>query len=84
MKAHEGIGKMSNEDYIEIARNDSTWQEIAASFAIENMVMTEENEIVAGKMIAGEIGLAEAIRLIRESAGVPAQAGEMDLAESLH
>lgn len=75
---------MSDADYIEIARNDSTWREIAASFAIEGMVMTEENEVVAGKMIAGEISLPEAVKLIRANAGVPVQAGEMMIAESVH
>ncbi len=75
---------MTNAEYIEIARNDSTWREIAASFAIEGMQMTEDNEIVAGKMIAGEIGLAEAIQIIRTNAGVPGHAGHVDLVESLH
>ena len=84
MKLHEGVGKMSNEEYIAIARNDSTWQEVAASFAIEGLKMTDADEIVAGKMIAGEIGLPEAIRIIRSNAGVPMQAGEVDLADSLH
>lgn len=84
MKPNEGVGKMTNADYINIARNDSTWQDIVASFAIENIVMTEQNEIIAGKMIAGELSLPEAIRQIRENAGVSVQAGEMDIAESLH
>ena len=84
MKLHEGVGKMTNAEYIDIARNDSTWREIAASFAIEGMQMSEDNEIVAGRMIAGEITLAEAIKIIRENAGVPAEAGHVELTDSLH
>lgn len=84
MKLREGVGKMTNDEYIDIARNDSTWREIAASFAIEGMEMSEDNEIVAGKMIAGEISLAEAIKIIRKNAGVPAEAGHVELTDSLH
>lgn len=84
MKLYEGVGKMTNDDYISIARNDSTWQQIAASFAIEGLKVTEENEVIAGKMIAGEIDLADAIRMIRASAGVPVEASELMPADSLH
>ena len=61
---------MKDSEYIELARRDSTWREIVASFAIEDMMLTEENEIIAGKLISGDIEMAEAIRLIRQNAGV--------------
>lgn len=81
MKLHEGVNKLTNAEYIDIARNDPTWREIVASFAIEGMLMTEDNEIVAGKMIVGEISLVEATRIIRSNAGVPVQAGQVGLSE---
>jgi hypothetical protein len=59
---------MSDVEFIALARTDRTWREIAASFAIEGLVLTEANEIVAGRMIAGQIDLPSAIRIIRESA----------------
>lgn len=61
---------MTDSDYIEIARQDRVWREIRASFAIEGMVMTEANEIIAGRMATGEIDLATAIRIIVQDAGL--------------
>ena len=75
---------MSDADYIATARNDSTWREIEASFAIEGMQMTDDNLVVAGKMIAGEIDLREAMRMIRAKAGVPAAASELPIGEAVH
>ncbi|MFJ1470062.1 hypothetical protein [Massilia orientalis] len=60
--------KMPNDAYVAIARSDNTWREIVASFAIEEMIMTEENEIIAGRMIAKEIDVTEALAIIRANA----------------
>jgi hypothetical protein len=57
---------MSDADYIAIACADRTWMNIVAPFAIENMVLTIENEIIAGRMIAGETDIAGAVQIIRE------------------
>lgn len=61
---------MTDSDYIELARGNSTWREIVASFAIEGMTFGDENLIIAGKMISGDIEVSEAIRLIRDNAGI--------------
>lgn len=84
MKLYEGLGRMTNAEYIEIARKDATWREIAASWAIEGIQMTEANEVIAGRMIVGEIDLAEAVRLIRSNAGVQVQAHELPISDTLN
>lgn len=61
---------MTDFEYIRLARRDKTWQNIVASFAIEGMTTTIENEIIAGKMISGDISIDQAIRLILQKAGV--------------
>jgi hypothetical protein len=61
---------MTDFEYIKLARRDTTWQNTVASFAIEGMTITIENEIIAGKMISGDISLAQAIRHILQKAGV--------------
>jgi len=67
---------MTDSEYIKLARRDSTWREIVASFAIEGVTLTDENEIIAGKMISGDIEVAEAICLIRQNAGVTEHGGQ--------
>lgn len=67
---------MTDPEYIELARRDSTWREVVVSFAIEDMMVTEESEIIAGKMIAGEIELIEAISLVRQNSVVTEHANE--------
>jgi len=39
---------------------------IVASFAIEDMTLTKADEIVAGRMIAGDTDIADAVQIIRE------------------
>lgn len=67
---------MTDSDYIKLARSNSTWREIVASFAIEGMTFGEENLIIAGKMISGDIEVSEAISLIRDNAGIVVHEGE--------
>jgi hypothetical protein len=62
--------KMTDSDYTELARRDSTWREIVASFAIEGMTFGERDLNIGGKMISGDIDLSEAVRIIRENAGI--------------
>jgi hypothetical protein len=61
---------MTDFEYIQLARRDTTWQDIVASFAIGGMTITIDNEIIEGKLISGEVLLAEAIRLILQKACV--------------
>lgn len=62
---------MTRDEYIALARDNSTWQEIAASWALEGISISDDNDEIAGRMIAGELTLDEATVEIRRKAGIP-------------
>jgi len=50
--------------YIALAHASDDWQQIKASFAIEGMSLGDNNSEVVGRMIAGEITLEEAKKVL--------------------
>jgi len=85
MKLNElkGLTAMTDTEYADLARNNATWQEIAASWALEGIHMTYNNEVVAGRMIAGEISLQEAVAEIRQAAEVVFDPSQMAIIETI-
>lgn len=59
--------------FSDLARTDETWQEVKASFALEGLSVTEEDDELAGRLIAGEISVDEAIHALRKKHGVIAE-----------
>jgi hypothetical protein len=85
MKLNElkGLAAMTDNEYADLARNNPTWQEIAASWALEGIQMTYDNEVVAGRMIAGELSLPEAVAQIRQAAQVVFDPSQMAIVETV-
>ncbi|MCC2958780.1 hypothetical protein LK542_24520 [Massilia sp. IC2-477] len=50
--------------YIALAHASGDWQETKASFALSGIILDESNAEIAGRMIAGEMTLKEAQRVI--------------------
>lgn len=84
MKVPVGVRSMENDKYVALARNHPEWQQVKASFAIEGMALTEDNEVIAGRMIAGEITLQEALTEIRRQHGVQLRASDAPISESVN
>lgn len=59
---------MKDANYIEIARNDSTWREVVATMQISGFNMDASTEILVGKMITGELTLTKLIEVVTSSA----------------
>jgi hypothetical protein len=57
--------------YIDLAEGHEDWQQIKASYALEGIELTDENAALAGRMIAGEITLAEAMAELNKTHGQP-------------
>jgi hypothetical protein len=53
--------------YIELAHATPAWQELAASWALEGIVMTDDDAERAGRMIAGHASYEQAVQEIRAS-----------------
>jgi hypothetical protein len=51
--------------YIDLARAHPAWQEIAASWALEGIAMTDDDAERAGRMIAGHANLEQVVQEIR-------------------
>jgi hypothetical protein len=83
MKLNEGFVPMTDDEYAALARAHSGWQEIAASWALEGIIMTRKEEIVAGRMIAGELSLNEAVTEIRSKAQVVVDPTQMAIIETV-
>ncbi len=60
--------------YIALAEDNEMWQQIKASYALEGITLTEENAALAGRMIAGEITLADAVEALHREHGIAGQA----------
>lgn len=54
----------SDAEFIALAKADPLWHEVVASFAISGLTLTDENALIAGKLLAGEIDVNEAMRII--------------------
>lgn len=50
--------------YIALAHASDEWRQIKASFAIEGMILDDSNAEIIGRMIAGEMTLRQAQRLV--------------------
>jgi len=59
----------TDEEFIALAKADPTWHEVVASFAISGMILTDENALIAGKLIVGEIDINDAKRIVAERRG---------------
>lgn len=79
----KGLTVMTDDEYAELARNNQTWQEIAASWALEGIRMTSKDEVLAGRMIAGELSLQEAVAEIRLKAQVVYDPSQMAIIETV-
>ena len=64
---HEEV-LVKNMNYLDTARNDSTWREVVASMQISGFNMDASIEILAGQMISGELTLANVINIVTSSA----------------
>ena len=51
--------------YIDLARAHPAWQEIAASWALEGITMTDDDAERAGRMIAGHASYEQVVQEIR-------------------
>jgi hypothetical protein len=51
--------------YIDLARAHPAWQEIAASWALEGIAMTDDDAEHAGRMIAGDASYEQVVQEIR-------------------
>jgi len=51
--------------YIDLARAHPAWQEIAASWALEGIAMTDDDAERAGRMIAGHASYEQVVQEIR-------------------
>lgn len=51
--------------YIELAHATSAWLELAASWALEGIVMTDDDAERAGRMIAGHASCEQVVQDIR-------------------
>lgn len=83
MNLNEGMN-MNRADYIQIALDNEMWGETVASFKLEGIHLTDDDHVIAGRMIVGELTTAEALSLVREKAGVAPQAGELGLDDTVH
>lgn len=54
-------------NFIAIAHADEDWQQTVASFALEGIVLTDDDAKRAGRVIAGDRSLAEVLEQVRES-----------------
>jgi len=59
---------LKNMNYLDIARNDSTWREVVASMQISGFDIDASIEILAGRIISGELTLSNAIDVVSLSA----------------
>jgi hypothetical protein len=53
--------------YIELAHATPAWLELAASWALEGIVMTDDDAERAGRMIAGHASYEQVVQEIRAS-----------------
>ncbi|HYD60541.1 MAG TPA: antitoxin VbhA family protein [Noviherbaspirillum sp.] len=81
-----GVCAMANNDeyYVQLADSNETWQQIMASWEIEGIEATRDNKIIAGKMIAGELSLNDALTEIRARHGVRFDSSQAQLIDSVH
>lgn len=53
--------------YIELAHATPAWLELAASWALKGIVMTDDDAERAGRMIAGHVSYEQVVKEIRAS-----------------
>jgi hypothetical protein len=56
--------------YIDLANANEVWLEIKASWALENIEVTDDNAMQAGRMIAGDITYVQLVSELRARYGL--------------
>lgn len=56
---------MSEAEYLEVARNDPAWRDVVASMKISGFTLDIETEILAAKMIVGNVGFSEIVQIVK-------------------
>lgn len=56
---------MSEAEYLEVARNDPAWREVVASMKISGFTLDVDTEILAAKMIIGNVSFNEMVQIIK-------------------
>jgi hypothetical protein len=51
---------------IRLARNSVQWRQVVASFALSGIDVTEENEVIAGRMLSGEVTFEQIVAELKE------------------
>jgi hypothetical protein len=79
-----GVSTMKRDsEYIALAMGNKSWRQVEASFALEGIDATDDDRVIAGRMIAGELTLDTAITEIRRQHGVAIDAGRAPFVETL-
>lgn len=60
-----GTEELRRRRFIKLAEQHPAWREIAASFSLSGIYVTEDNAAIAGQMIAGELTVHEVIEQIK-------------------